>query len=215
MESSMIWRILLIEPYDDVAQVIGLYLEDLGHEFDLVTDASGDGERLIKECYECVLINVDQNSDEWRDHGLRLAETASRNHTPVVMIADHELDDAASQIKRLDGNPKTVHFGKAGVRDSSRCSLDLTGRTRYEPRLPNQTRHACDLTRLALFCYEAEFFVEATQSGTRCRRGVIALRSRFQPDLSRMAISEFAKLSHDGRADALFSVLYSGSGKDQ
>jgi len=95
----MIWRILLIEPYDEVANVIGLYLEDLGHEFDLVTDASGEGERLIKECYECVLINIDQNSNQWRDHGLRLAETASRNHTPVVMIADHELDAATANAR--------------------------------------------------------------------------------------------------------------------
>jgi len=98
-ESSMRWRILLIEPYHDVANVIGLFLEDLGHEFDVVTDAGAEGERLIKESYECVLINVDQNSAQWRDHGLRLAETASRNHTPVVMIADHELDAATAKSK--------------------------------------------------------------------------------------------------------------------
>jgi CheY-like chemotaxis protein len=92
-------RILLIEPYGDLAAIIGLYLEDLGHEFELVTDASSAGEQLTNEAYECILINVDQNSDQWRHQGLHLAETASKRHTPVVMIADHELDAATAEAK--------------------------------------------------------------------------------------------------------------------
>jgi DNA-binding NtrC family response regulator len=99
MERPMAMRILLIEPYDDLSRIIGLCLEDLGHEFDLVADARACGGSLAEGRYGCILINVDQNSDRWRDHGLRLAESASRNHTPVVMIADHELDDATAKSK--------------------------------------------------------------------------------------------------------------------
>jgi hypothetical protein len=64
-------------------------LEELGCQFDLVTDATMDD--LTKSHYECVLINLDQNSDEWRNLGLCLAERASRVHLPVVMIADKEV----------------------------------------------------------------------------------------------------------------------------
>ena len=92
-------RMLLIEPSDDLSYTIGLFLEDLGHEFDLVSDATPCGGSLAKGRYGCILINVDQNSDQWRDHGLRLADTASRNHTPVVMIADHSLDAATAKSK--------------------------------------------------------------------------------------------------------------------
>jgi hypothetical protein len=48
-------------------------------------------EDLTKSRYECVLINLDQNSDQWRNSGLCLAERASRLHLPVVMIADHNV----------------------------------------------------------------------------------------------------------------------------
>jgi DNA-binding NtrC family response regulator len=90
-------RILLIEPYCEVANIICMYLEELGHDFELVTDAAAGREHLTKASYTCALINVDQNSEEWRDRGIRLAETAARNHLPVVMIADHELDAATAK----------------------------------------------------------------------------------------------------------------------
>ena len=89
-------RILLIEPYCEVANIICMYLEELGHDFDLVTDAAAGREHLTKGSYTCALINVDQNSDEWRYRGLRLAEAAAKNHMPVVMIADHDLDAATA-----------------------------------------------------------------------------------------------------------------------
>jgi hypothetical protein len=41
-------RILLIEPYCDLAAVIGSFLEELGHDFDIVTDAAVGGERLTE-----------------------------------------------------------------------------------------------------------------------------------------------------------------------
>ena len=84
-------RILLIEPYVDLADMIGFYLKELGYQFDLVTDATMSVEDLTKSHYKCVLINLDQNSDQWRDLGLCLAERASSLHVPVVMIADHEV----------------------------------------------------------------------------------------------------------------------------
>jgi DNA-binding NtrC family response regulator len=84
-------RILLIEPYVDLADMIGFYLEELGYQFDLVTDATMNVEDLTKSHYECVLINLDQNNDQWRNLGLCLAERASSLHLPVVMIADHEI----------------------------------------------------------------------------------------------------------------------------
>jgi DNA-binding NtrC family response regulator len=84
-------RILLIEPYGDLADMIGFYLKELGYQFDLVTDATISAEDLTKSHYKCVLINLDQNSDEWRESGLCLAERASSLHVPVVMIADYEV----------------------------------------------------------------------------------------------------------------------------
>jgi CheY-like chemotaxis protein len=92
-------RVLLIEPYDDLANIIGLYLEDLGHDFDLVTDAEAGGARLSEAAYDCVLINVDQNSDLWWDQGMHLGEPASRLRIPVVMIADHKVDAATAAAK--------------------------------------------------------------------------------------------------------------------
>jgi len=90
-------RMLLIEPYDDVADVISLYLEELGYEFDIVANAGAEAELLIGEPYECVLINVDQSNNQWRGQGVHLAETASRNHTPVVMNAEREPDAATAE----------------------------------------------------------------------------------------------------------------------
>ncbi len=92
-------RVLLIEPYDDIATIIGLYLEDLGHEFDLVTDAGAGEQRLTAAAYDFVLINVDQNSNDWRDQGMRLARRAAGHQIPVVMIADHKLDAATAASK--------------------------------------------------------------------------------------------------------------------
>jgi DNA-binding response OmpR family regulator len=92
-------RILLIEPYVDLADMIGFYLEELGYQFDVVTDAAMSVEDLTKSHYECVLINLDQNSDQWRNSGLCLAERACSVHLPVVMIADHEVAAATISAK--------------------------------------------------------------------------------------------------------------------
>jgi DNA-binding NtrC family response regulator len=89
-------RILLVEPYRDLAEILGLYLEDLGYQFDLVAHAEFDEEYLARNSYDCILINADQNSALWSDAGIRLAETASKLSVPVVIIADHAV--AASTV---------------------------------------------------------------------------------------------------------------------
>jgi DNA-binding NtrC family response regulator len=92
-------RVLLIEPYDHLANIIGLCLEDLGYEFDLATNGATGGRRLSEGTYDCVLINIDQNSDEWEDQGIYLGKRASSRHIPVVMIADHKIDAATATAK--------------------------------------------------------------------------------------------------------------------
>jgi DNA-binding NtrC family response regulator len=79
--------------------LMGLYLEDLGYQFDLVTNTDVDEEYLASKSYDCVLVNIDQNSDSWRDAGLSLAEKASRLSVPVVMIADHAFAAQAATAK--------------------------------------------------------------------------------------------------------------------
>jgi MFS family permease len=89
-------RILLIEPYEDLVNSIGSALEELGYRYDVVTDADINERDLLDKPYACVLINIDQNSDAWRTSGLRFAETASKLHLPVVVIADYKLSAATA-----------------------------------------------------------------------------------------------------------------------
>jgi DNA-binding NtrC family response regulator len=92
-------KILLIEPNQDIAEILGLFLEDLDYQFDLVTNADVDEGSLARNSYDCVLVNIDQNSDSWRDAGLSLAEKASRLSVPVVLVADHALAAQAAAAK--------------------------------------------------------------------------------------------------------------------
>jgi DNA-binding NtrC family response regulator len=92
-------RALSIEPYDRLANIIGLCLQDLGHEFDLATDARISGDRLSEVAYDRILTNVDQNRNEWRLRGLRLGGHACDPGIPVVMIADHKTDAASAAAK--------------------------------------------------------------------------------------------------------------------
>jgi DNA-binding NtrC family response regulator len=101
-------RILLAEPRQDVAELLGLYLEDLGYKFDLVTITDVDEEYLASNSYACVLVDLDQNSDSWRGAGLSLAEKASRLSVPVVIIADHTV--AASTITAKGWKPLKKPF---------------------------------------------------------------------------------------------------------
>jgi DNA-binding response OmpR family regulator len=98
--------VLLIEPYELVAELLVEVLEDLDYESDVVTSGSVQESDLRAKKYHCVLINLDQNDVGWRNKGLRLAEMASGIGLPVVMIPDHEL-----AIAEIEANG-WLHFDK-------------------------------------------------------------------------------------------------------
>ena len=72
-------RVLLVEPYDIIADILEDILSQLDYETEVVRAASSFWEKDLRaDEYHCVLVNIDQNSTKWRDQGLRLAETARR-----------------------------------------------------------------------------------------------------------------------------------------
>jgi len=83
--------VLLIEPFRPLVNVIGFLLDELGFEHDVVMTADEARKALNERRYDCVLVNVDQNSMPWRDASLELAEKASGLGIPVVMIIGHEV----------------------------------------------------------------------------------------------------------------------------
>ena len=83
-------RILLLEPYDVVADLIRDLLDQLDYVTDVETSGDFDEQGLRSRGYHCVLVNFDQNRTDWRDYGLRLATIAAGLGIPVVMIPDHE-----------------------------------------------------------------------------------------------------------------------------
>jgi DNA-binding NtrC family response regulator len=116
-------RILLVEPYKDLAEILGLYLEDLGFEFDLVVNTDVDEEYLTRESYDCILVNADQNSESWNEAGLRIAETASRLSIPVVIIADHAI--AASTVTAKGWKPLQKQFTAEEIQDAIHQAVDV------------------------------------------------------------------------------------------
>jgi DNA-binding NtrC family response regulator len=90
-------HVLLLEPYEAIANVIKDLLDQLGYQTDVLTSGTVDTNDLHRKPYHCVLINLDQNTSGWHDDGLRLATLASRSGIPVVMIPDHAT--AASTIE--------------------------------------------------------------------------------------------------------------------
>jgi DNA-binding NtrC family response regulator len=116
-------RILLVEPYKDLAEILGLYLEDLGFEFDLVVNTDVDEEYLTRESYDCILVNADQNSESWNEAGLRIAETASRLSIPVVIIADHAI--AASTVTAKGWKPLQKPFTAEEIQDAIHQAVDV------------------------------------------------------------------------------------------
>ena len=81
-----------------------------------------DEKDLTKKSYVCVLINIDQNSDPWRECGVSLAETASKLNVPVVMIADHEVDAATVAAKGWEPVQKPFTMEKLGAAISEALS---------------------------------------------------------------------------------------------
>jgi DNA-binding response OmpR family regulator len=98
--------VLLIEPYEFVAELLVEVLEALDYESDVVSSGGVQESDLLAKEYHCVLINLDQNSVGWRNKGLRLAEMASSIGLPVVMIPDHEM-----AIAEIEANG-WLHFDK-------------------------------------------------------------------------------------------------------
>jgi hypothetical protein len=79
-------------------------------------------------------------------------------------------------------------------------------------RLTDHSGYVRELNRFDLLDDKSKPLVEPDESTARRCGGVIALGCQFKTDLRRIAIREFAKLSHDGRADALFSVIHDNPG---
>jgi DNA-binding NtrC family response regulator len=121
-------RILIVEPYEDLAELLVLYVNELGYEFDLLTNAEVDEEHLNSNSYDCVLINADQNSGA---AGIRLAETAGRASTPVVFIADHAT--AASSVPAEGWKPLQKSFTQSA---GAICQAVGVVRRQRETRLP-------------------------------------------------------------------------------
>lgn len=92
-------RILLLEPYDLVADLLKELLDHLDYIADVETSGEIDEHNLQSRGYVCVLINLDQNRKGWPDYGIQLANIASRLNIPVVMIPDHE-----TAAKTIDAN---------------------------------------------------------------------------------------------------------------
>jgi DNA-binding NtrC family response regulator len=110
--SPVVKHVLLIEPYDMIADVIVEILEQLDYEVDVGNSGTLTENDLRARDYHCVLINLDQNASGWRDKGLVLAEFASNVGLPVVMIPDHETATATIEAKGW------LHFQKPfSVRD--------------------------------------------------------------------------------------------------
>ena len=87
--------VLLIEPFRPLVNVIGFFLDELGFKHDVVMTADEARKALNEKRYDCVMVNVDQNSMSWRKFALELADKASGQSVPVVMIIDHEIASAA------------------------------------------------------------------------------------------------------------------------
>ena len=91
--------VLLFEPFENLADMLVLSMEELGFKVDIGRPA-GDGEELAREReYACVFINLDQNSHDWHSRGLALANKASALGLPVVMIPDNETAQAVIRAK--------------------------------------------------------------------------------------------------------------------
>ena len=52
-------RVLLLEPYDVIADMITDLLNQLGYTADVVTSGAIDKTHLQKKSYHCVLVNLD------------------------------------------------------------------------------------------------------------------------------------------------------------
>jgi DNA-binding NtrC family response regulator len=79
-------RVLLVEPYLDLARIMSEMLLDGGHEVDVAMTGYEMRVALKARTYACVLLNLDQNRA--LDYGLELAEEASLAGARIILIPD-------------------------------------------------------------------------------------------------------------------------------
>jgi DNA-binding NtrC family response regulator len=108
--------VLLIEPFRPLVNIIGFFLDELGFEHDVVMTADEARKALNERRYDCVMVNVDQNSMSWRDSALELADKASGQGIPVVMIIDHQV--AATAVASNGWKPIQKPFTMENLRSA-------------------------------------------------------------------------------------------------
>jgi len=86
---SMTRYVLLFEPYEMLAEMLTLSLNELGFEVDIGDSLCSGDEAFRARRYECVFINLDQSFKGWHSRGLLIANKASDFGLPVVMIPDN------------------------------------------------------------------------------------------------------------------------------
>jgi DNA-binding response OmpR family regulator len=83
-------RILLVEPYPELSEVMARMMTEAGYEVHCAMSAHEMRKAIETAGYHCILLNLDQNRTE--DFGLELAEEASRSGSRIVMIPDWDVD---------------------------------------------------------------------------------------------------------------------------
>jgi hypothetical protein len=78
-------------------------------------------------------------------------------------------------------------------------------------RLTDHSRYDRVAAWVGLLHNKSKPLVESHEPAARRCGGIIAFRRWLQADLRRIPIREIAKLPHDGRANALFSVVHDGN----
>jgi two-component system sensor histidine kinase/response regulator len=86
-------RVLLVEPYPELSETLCDLLTEAGCEVHAAMTTYEMRVALQHERYDCVLLNIDQNSAP--DFGLELASEASAAGSRIIMIPDHDVDRAA------------------------------------------------------------------------------------------------------------------------
>ena len=102
-------RILLLEPYGVVANVIKDLLDQLDYVADVETSGHVDEHDLRSREYHCVLVNLDQNRTDWRDYGLRLATIASGARNSRCRDPRSRNGGEDYQRKRLAASSEAIH----------------------------------------------------------------------------------------------------------
>ena len=84
-------QILIVEPYEALAEMLSLSLESMGYSSEIARTDAVDEQQLVRGRFACVFINLDQNDRNFQVGGLKIAELASTLGIPVVMIPDNDV----------------------------------------------------------------------------------------------------------------------------